>query len=366
MATLIESNNNSNINNNKQTAKMITGALRKWNLPDESRSQIMRIMNLCTLSNVKKLFQHLHELELKELERKKKILNDHHSITAIEESLISLRSGTYALCFSAEMMKSFLLTIINARIHEPVLHRCRLIPILSNHIPKLRKSLITWYIELLSPAEKGFFEDQRAMVGLVLRGKGCKIPYLGPLVCEYLWPMQRFDILNDKNNNISSMKQNSCRSNDAASTKSYFYSPQKFVSNIGLVNRRKDLTGLLTHMILANEFINFSYETVIGEYLYYYQKYPKKENIILIKYACTLVLQVINADDSNHENEDTSIKKTMTKIKQLSSLSLSNIQTLRDICIPLKNIKGPDGYQIRTFLSSLDELQRLKIVTFSH
>ena len=105
-----------------------TGAMRCYHLPDEARHQIMRILNLCTTKNIAQLFQAKTPISILSL------ISSTTTPAPSSPHLVTLTSNTYALCFSAEMIKSFLVTIINARIHEPVLHRCRLIPTLTNHI----------------------------------------------------------------------------------------------------------------------------------------------------------------------------------------------------------------------------------------
>jgi hypothetical protein len=338
-----------------------TGAMRCYHLPDEARHQIMRILNLCTTKNIAQLFQAKTPISILSL------ISSTTTPAPSSPHLVTLTSNTYALCFSAEMIKSFLVTIINARIHEPVLHRCRLIPTLTNHIPRLREGLLTWFIELLSPSKTGFFHQQRQMVGLVVRRK-VSIPFLGALVCEFLWPLQRFAALNGAPTTATSKRP--------PPKSLVFFTPQEYMNLIPLKTRQKRLTGLLTHMVLSNEFVGFTLETVLGEYLHLFTStQPSREprttdasdakairpNILLLKYACTLVLQVINNDgtcyyNSAYLNDGVVLSLEMGELKRsLSALSLKNIIWLKNVCVPLKDIKGVEGYNIRAFLSSLPD-----------
>ena len=86
-----------------------------------------------------------------------------------------------------------------------------------------------------------------------------------------------------------------------------------------------------------------------------------RPNILLLKYACTLVLQVINNDgtcyyNSAYLNDGVVLSLAMGELKRsLSALSLKNIIWLKNVCMPLKDIKGVEGYNIRAFLSSLPD-----------
>ena len=238
--------------------------------------------------------------------------------------------NTRAIYLAGEMLHQHLVTIINSRTQPGVLHRCSLIPTLSIYFPRLRTSLCTWFIEMLSPHPNGFFQQQRNMVGLVLRECKIYVPYLGARVCEFLWPLQRFCSLNEHATSTATVIE----------TDQHFFNVRKYFSNMNVQNKREKLINLLKHFVLSNEFIDFTMETVLGELLTIWES--NQTDMEVLKHGCILATNIINRDD--HDQESNSLP--------LSSLSRSNIKKLQNTVSPMasNDLRGVIGFNIRYVL----------------
>jgi hypothetical protein len=316
-----------------------TGALRPWTLPDCKRTEIQRILNLMASSNLSKLLSlaennptttllttangdDISDLALSGEENDPN--NNISTAHGCNDDISSLKArNTYALAMSGEMLHQHLVTCINARIQEGVVHRIRLLPQLASVVPRLRAGLTTWFLELLSPKRHGYFNKQRDQVSLVL--KHCKVstPFIGAQVSEFLWPLQRFTALLPE-----TIEQE-------ASSRTFF-NVRKYFGHMSAQDREKKLIFLLLHFVLAGEYVDFTCETVMGELL---SSFASDESTATpLMHACMLATKVLE------------LKLDVSNLGELNIQTLKYLSTTR-----LDEARGLYGYQLRTFLRAESE-----------